>query len=130
VPGDSVGTHSLGDATLVVLGDAAAQNVGISVAGAGDIDGDGLDDVLLGVPSDQTAGTQAGAAFLVYGGTAGSIDVSEAGITMIGPAAFDQVGWGLGAGDVDGDGLRDLLVGGSNADGGDGAVYIVLGADL
>ena len=49
---------------------------------------------------------------------------------MIGAAPFDQEGWGLGAGDVDGDGLRDLLVGGSNADGGDGGVFVVFGADL
>lgn len=129
--GALTGTHSLADALLILQGDTAGMNLGGALANAGDIDGDGLDDALMGAPRAPAGGIERGAAYLVYGGLTGIVDIDvAAGVTMLGAADFDQEGWGLGAGDVDGDGLRDLIVGGPNADAGDGGAFVISGADL
>ncbi|MCB9797779.1 MAG: FG-GAP repeat protein [Alphaproteobacteria bacterium] len=77
-----------------------------SLAELGDVDGDGLDDLLAG-----TAG--ANAAWLVYGGASGTLDLSvDSPDARILGEGGSNTGWSVaGPGDVDGDGLDDLLVG-------------------
>jgi hypothetical protein len=82
-----------------------------SVSGAGDVDGDGRDDLLLG---DIGYG-----AYLVLGPVTGTLDRSRADATLLHDYAGGAVS---GAGDVDGDGHDDLLVG-------EGFVYIPSGTD-
>jgi len=89
-----------------------AQRFGQSVASVGDIDGDGLFDVIVGAPTDDAAADQAGAAY-VYLGTATGLDASsEQKLTSSTATADAGLGTAVsGAGDVDGDGHADVLVG-------------------
>lgn len=98
-----------------------------SMAGAGDINNDGYDDMLLGVPSNNSS---AGAAFLILGNpmpTSG--DISTA-VTYSGESAGDLAGMSVAAGgDVNGDGYADMLIG-ANFHNSTGAAYLVAGESL
>ncbi len=117
------------------LGEAEYDYSGLDVSGAGDVDGDGLDDVLVGAYGEETGGVDAGAAYLLLGGGAVGADASTmslagADLKLVGESGDDNVGVALsGAGDMDGDGLEDCLVGAPGAlDGEDaGAAYLLLG---
>ena len=108
---------------------------GSGVTGAGDMDGDGHDDVLVGAAGNDEGGDSAGAAYLVLGPVVGQLDLSLANAKLVGENAYDYVGQVFGhsvsgAGDVDGDGQDDVLVGAASNDGGGdnaGAAYVVLG---
>ena len=81
-----------------IFGAAAGDNSGFSVASAGDINGDGLGDVIVGAPDAVNAsGTYAGAAYVVFGGTSlGNIDLAallaDQGFTIQGPALSQATG--------------------------------------
>lgn len=64
--GGAMGTD---EADLMIRGPGDHVGVGEYLSSAGDVDGDGLDDFLIGTPDDDTSGHQAGAAFLFYGGS-------------------------------------------------------------
>ena len=127
-------TLSLAEADLKLVGEAREAYAGVSVSGAGDVDGDGRDDLLVGAYGDDTGGAGAGAAYLLLSGALGSgsttLDLSEADLKLTGSAVGDLAGFAVaGTGDVDGDGLGDVVVGASNehsvgAYG--GAVYLLL----
>ena len=65
VLGPVSGNRSLADADLRLRGDALGDQAGYSLAAAGDMNGDGQDDVLVGAPGSDQGGSDAGAAFLV-----------------------------------------------------------------
>lgn len=116
----SIALASLGSGEGVRLeGGLSGQLAGESVAGPGDVNGDGRPDLLIGAPGTDAA---AGAAYLVHGGTSlpDVIDLTSlgsAGLTIHGAAAGDQAGRPVAAaGDVDDDGFRDLLLSSSQAD--------------
>ncbi len=122
---------SAGAADLIMDGEGWADQAGIAVSGAGDTDGDGLDDLLIGATGDDDAFADAGAAYLVLGTHRGWMSLASADAKIVGDAASDGVGVAVdGAGDVDGDGYDDLLIGASGHDGsasGAGAAFVVLG---
>ena len=99
---------------------------GTSVASAGDINGDGREDILIGASGDDEGGRAAGAAFVVYGKAGreqGKFDLADIengdtslGFKIIGEAEGDGAGYSVSsAGDVNGDGEADLLIGTNRA---------------
>ncbi|PUE44389.1 hypothetical protein B9Z47_18210 [Limnohabitans sp. 2KL-1] len=112
----------------------AYGSLGNSVSGVGDVNGDGIGDFIMGVTGDNTA-SGGGAAYVVYGktnaatltfGTNGSIAAAD-GFKLTGKvneAAGSSVS---GAGDINGDGLADVLVSASSSGGGSGATYVIFG---
>ncbi|MCU0230737.1 MAG: FG-GAP-like repeat-containing protein [Acidobacteria bacterium] len=117
-----------GDALSTV--DTGAQ-LGASVATAGDVNADGFSDLVVGAPEFDAGAGPAGAAFLFLGGPRGievTVDWSATG----GPG--DGFGWSVaGAGDVDGDGFSDVIVGarrGDNGEGDEGRAFVFHGWSL
>jgi hypothetical protein len=101
-----------------------------SVASAGDVNGDGFDDALVGVPLFDDGLNVTGMALLFPGGPAG-LSGMPAWMTF-GAQDNEQFGWAVSsAGDVNGDGYADVAVGApahTNENAGEGAVFVYLGA--
>ncbi len=107
-------------------GSGAGDNFGVDVAGPGDVDGDGFVDVVVGAWASDLGGADAGAAFLFSGQTGFSH------LVVPGLAAGDQLGLAVdAAGDVDGDGFADVVLGAKGTDGPNGvdagAAWVVSG---
>lgn len=121
-------------------GNAAGDILGGAVSSAGDVNGDGFDDVVVGATyADPNGLDRAGSAYVIFGKQGGfpaAIKVSNlngtSGFRITGATTYDLAGFAVsGAGDVNGDGTDDLLVsapnldsaGGTNA----GGTYVVFG---
>ncbi len=124
------GTLDLSAYDGVFVGEDSSDYAGYGLCRAGDVDGDGLDDLFIGAPGDDDTYFNGGAVYLVLGGPIGTLDLSAAEAKLLGEDSSDGIGRRIaGPGDIDGDGLDDLLVGDSNdGDGGTGAgaAWVVL----
>lgn len=133
VAGGTLGIIDLDTSALARLtGGAAGDGAGWSVAGLGDWDADGQDDVGIGAIFSDGGGAESGAVYIVAGGGSGDLSLNSAAtLISAGEAAGDNVGWSLGGGaDLDGDGNADLVVGGTGSDSGgsvSGSAWIVQG---
>jgi len=115
-------------ADVILTGAAAGDSFGWSVSGAGDVNNDGYDDVVVGAPYNDAGGADAGRAYIYYGEAA--MD-NTADVILMGEASGDGFGRSVsGAGDVNADGHNDVIVGALwNDAGGDsaGRAYIYFG---
>jgi hypothetical protein len=109
-------------ATATLSGDAGNAQAGTAVAWGGDSDGDGRDDVLVTAPG---VSTYAGAIYLEYGPVTGSILLGSAGVTFEPEGPYEFSDGVLDGGDLDGDGLDELLIGTyANGTQQNGAIYV------
>lgn len=117
------------DTTLLheFLGEAAGDQLGFSVSAMGDINGDDHDDIVVGAPGNDAAGSSAGRAY-VFSGQDGTALYTKTGL-----AAGDRLGQSVsGSGDVNHDGVSDFAVGapdGGSGGPGVGRVYVYSGVD-
>jgi hypothetical protein len=120
------------DATpdLVLVGETTGSSTwfGASVASAGDVNGDGFDDVIVGAPMYGSGGNQMGRAYVFFGG---GVPDAVPDRVFTGVAAGDQLGSVVGgAGDMNGDGYADVFASAPSNDAAAlnaGAVYVWLG---
>ncbi|GGH69742.1 hypothetical protein GCM10011318_11070 [Phaeocystidibacter marisrubri] len=105
-------------------------NIGYSVSSAGDVNGDGYSDVIVGAAYYSNGQTEEGAAY-VYLGSSTGLSSTPANI-LESNQANANFGWSVSsAGDVNGDGYSDVIVGAYRYDNGqseEGAAYVYLGS--
>ncbi|MBO6503999.1 MAG: FG-GAP repeat protein [Kordiimonadaceae bacterium] len=130
-----------GENGFVISGQNFGDFAGFSVGAAGDVNGDGLDDFIVGaIGADDGSEFDTGAAYVIFGRDDGfdpffvpaGLDVSE-GVTIFGANSGDGLGRRVSsAGDINGDGYDDLIVGAAGADSddltGSGAAYVIYGS--
>jgi len=119
------GADSIPD--VVLSGAAAGDEFGIALAAAGDVNGDGTTDLIVGAHRNGAGGRDAGRAYVYLGGPRPD---SIPDLVLTGRAAGEFFGAAVGGADLNGDGFSDLIVGapGSNARGArSGRVYVYFG---
>jgi hypothetical protein len=109
--------RSLAEANAAFVGESANDQAGRRVSGAGDVNGDGYADFLIGAPHNMRGGDLAGAAYLMYGrqdaaAWSSNFSLRHADAVYVGEAEFDAAGYDVAsAGDMDGNGFDDILIG-------------------
>jgi Ca2+-binding RTX toxin-like protein len=119
-------------------GVSAGDLSGVSVSGAGDINGDGYDDFIIGAPYTGHNGSWSGSSYVVFGKAADEFDPrinlstlnGLDGFRLDGRNAYDRSGWSVsGAGDVNNDGYDDIIIGtlAAHRSSSPGSSYVVFG---
>jgi hypothetical protein len=110
-------------ADVTMNGEATNNQFGVSVSTAGDVNGDGYGDVIVGARLNSAGGMFAGRSYIYFGDR---LMDNIADVTMTGEAAFDYFGRSVStAGDVNKDGYCDVLVGAYGNDAGRAHIYLI-----
>ena len=124
-----------------INGESASDRSGFSVSSAGDINGDGYDDIIIGARYAGPNGDESGASYVVFGNDddafAATMNLSELdgsdGFRINGESARDGSGYSVSsAGDFNGDGYDDVIIGARYADPNghaSGSTYVVFGKE-
>ena len=124
---------ALGGGTVAVETASFVNYTGTQIEGfagtrlqLGDVNADGLDDLLVGEASNDLAAADAGVAWLVISGRTGARALANSDASFRGASPSDGVGSALAVGDVNGDGRADVAIGAPGEDllGGEGSVYL------
>jgi hypothetical protein len=118
VAGPPSGDVNLADAEVILDGESFFDDFGLALAGVGDLDDDGHDDLVIGAPGDDDAGDASGAFYVLHGPFADGVTKALDAATKVGGDGVNQtVGVAVaGLGDVDGDGADDFAVGATGRD--------------
>ena len=138
--GALIGVETLdGTNGFTILGERGDDRLG-NVSSAGDVNGDSIDDLLVGAHLSDRPLMNAGSAYVIYGSEAGYpalLDLNNLnganGFAIRGVAEWDRTGVSVAnAGDVNGDNLADIIIGADLADPGEqrsGRAFVVFGSD-
>jgi len=114
---------------FVIWGPSGQGYFGSALSPAGDINGDGIDDIIISCMA-----VEYGLAYVIYGSKESSRIILDYGLNrtqgfaITGSASYGYLGWSVHkAGDIDNDGLGDILIGGPRENGVNGAVLVVYG---
>ena len=123
---------SAATAAATFIGEVSKDSFGHSVSSAGDVNGDGFDDIVVGAWDSAAGGFRAGRAYLFLGPVSGTVPASQADVIFTGTASGDRFGIAVGcAGDQDANGRDDLLIGAAQFNDGDaGLAHVFLGESL
>lgn len=118
-----------------INGETGDDFSGVSVSAAGDVNGDGFGDLIIGASQNDANGSDSGAAYVVFGHSGNFSSPMSLGLLnglsgfkIAGEAANDGFGGSVsGAGDVNGDGFADVIVGAAGNTNNAGAAYVVFG---
>ncbi len=122
--GPMAGTDELMRLVWTATGESNSDYLCNDAGSAGDVNGDGFDDLLLSTGFVDEGGSKAGKSYLYYGSAQGLGD--EPGWTRLGSHINQEMGvWNGGAGDVDADGFDDIVIGGERDD----TVWFFYGSD-
>ena len=139
----TIALSSLGTKGITIHGADSEDRSGNSVSSAGDVNGDGFDDLLIGSNAADGPGNTkgyAGEVYVLFGGSTlpTTVDLGSpgsVGVTIFGADINDQLGRSVkGAGDLNGDGFDDLVLGAHEADAagnaknGAGETYVIFGS--
>ncbi len=124
---------------FVLEGEVARSESGFFVSGGGDVNGDGITDIIIGAPSSST-NSQIGYSYVIFGSRNinawknGTLKLSQLtdgvrGFVLVGENTGDWSGLGVNSvGDINGDGFADVLVGAPEAAGTAGKSYVIFGS--
>ncbi|MCD4657310.1 MAG: choice-of-anchor D domain-containing protein, partial [Planctomycetes bacterium] len=107
------------DADIRINGDDNEDYCGIAVSTLGDVNQDGIEDFIIGALLDDDGGLRSGCAFIFFGKGAwvSPMTASDSEVKLVGEDAGDYFGWSVSsAGEVNNDGLYDIIIGASNDD--------------
>ena len=118
-----------------INGENARDYSGVSVSSAGDFNGDGYDDIIIGAPGAASRGSYTGSSYVVFGkanGFSRTIELSEldasAGFRIDGENFYDHSGISVSsAGDVNDDGYDDIIIGANYGGRAEGHSYVIYG---
>lgn len=123
--GSSTGIANNASASAILNGVSATGAFGGSVSSAGDVNGDGYSDVIIGASS---VSTNTGAAYIYQGSSSGIANNASPSTTLSGVSSGDRFGFSVaGAGDMNGDAFADVIIGAIGVSSGTGAAYVFEG---
>ncbi len=126
---------TVGSADVILTGEAAEDQLGMALSGVGDVNDDGIDDMAIGAPRSDRGAGDSGCVYLLFGHTGpwsgGDISTLPGVMVLLGNTGSEFAGSAIaGGGDIDDDGIADLVVGAPNWMGlaaNAGAAYLIRG---
>lgn len=127
-----------GNNGFIINAVSAGDFAGVSVNTAGDVNNDGIADLIIGAPAADPNGSSSGQAYLVFGqsnGFSGILELSDLdganGFVLNGGLEGDFAGRSVSlAGDINNDAIDDWLIGAPSASAGSGQTYLIFGNSI